>query len=262
MNWLEIITIEEIETGAFPLQEVLKDSLFYPSSGFDGGVVKDCNTAGIGSNIVSFIYCDYAIGYDAFIANQNNFLGYHPIASRNIQPKGLIPNGWNPKLPPQFDLDDYSRYRSSWNPFVTWTVYELDENRTLEHGRKRFSLLYIGGEGVATYQAIYWSNKTKPKALAIIRPGTGFGLNWTDFRDKNGPLAWVVKNKKIGMPELIYTDDKDFDWDHYTQLRVIENYDENATVRVFKLKNNDKPKHPFAPDPSKKVSPKGFKFFG
>ncbi len=37
---------------------------------------------------------------------------------------------------------------------------------------------------VATHQALFWTNRKSAKALAIIQPGAGFGLKWTDFRDK------------------------------------------------------------------------------
>lgn len=77
MNWLDNITQEQIETGVFPLKEVLKNSFYYPSCGFDGGIVKDCNTRGRDLNIVSFVYCDYATGKEAFSQEQNTFLGYH-----------------------------------------------------------------------------------------------------------------------------------------------------------------------------------------
>ena len=46
MNWLAELTREKIEKGPLPLKEPLKNSLYYPSAGFDGGVVKDCNTIG------------------------------------------------------------------------------------------------------------------------------------------------------------------------------------------------------------------------
>ena len=59
MSWLENITQEKIKKGNFPLREVLQNSFYYPSCGFDGGLIKDCNTVGRDSKIVSFVYRDY-----------------------------------------------------------------------------------------------------------------------------------------------------------------------------------------------------------
>lgn len=46
MNWRVYITQEEIKTGVFPLKDLLQNSFYYPSCGFDGSIVKDCNTIG------------------------------------------------------------------------------------------------------------------------------------------------------------------------------------------------------------------------
>lgn len=69
------------------------------------------------------------------------------------------------------------------------------------HGPVRFSLLFIGGEGVATYQALYWSNKTTAKAVAIIHPGTGSGFNWTNFLDGEKALGYTVTKNPYGQPD-------------------------------------------------------------
>ncbi len=108
-------------------------------------------------------------------------------------------------------------------------MYERKPAFDDRHGAKKFSLIYIGGEGVATYQALYWSNKKYPKALAIIQPGTGFGLNWTDFTKESKELAWVVLNNKYGVPEIILyggigTNYMDFSWSGYQYIRTINPY--------------------------------------
>ncbi len=242
MHTLNNITKEEIESGKLPLRDLLQNSLYYPSCGIDGGVIKDCNTLGRTFEINSFVYSDYTTGAEAFNTEQNTFLGYHILGSRSVKMHELIPNGWKKEYPPHINLDDYLRYKDRWKVFSIWTVYERDDNRGDEHGPKRFSLLYIGGEGVATYQALYWSNKTKPKALAIVQPGTGFGLNWTDFRSENGPLAWVVNNNPAGKPQIIYyggygNDYNDFNWEGYNEIRMIKPYYEDCSGEVRVLKN-------------------------
>jgi hypothetical protein len=240
MNWLKDLTPEKIKNQAFPLEAALQNSFFYPSSCFDGGVVKDCNKHGKDLAINSFIFCDYAVGQAAFLQNQASFIGYRVLANRNIAPTELIPNGWNPSLPPRFNKSNYMHYRSEWQQFMHWTVYEREESRTEDHGPERFSLLYLGGEGVATYQALYWSNRAKPKALAIIQPGTGFGLNWTDFKDKDAAFAWVVNQNPTGTPDLIYyggigSNYTNLDWNDYQECRTISSYysRNRGEVRIY-----------------------------
>ena len=241
MNWLETLSIAEIGNGKFPIQNVLDHSLYYPSCEFDGGVVKDCNTLGRDFGIVSFVYCDYAVGKHSFNRMQDTFVGYHVLHSRDITPSELTPNRWHPQVPPNFNRRAYEHWKNEWKPFCKWTVYERDNLRGPDHGPKRFSLLYIGGEGVATYQALYWSNQTAPKALAIIQPGTGFGLNWTDFREQGAPLNWVVCNNPAGQqPDILYyggigKNYAHFDWDGYQRFRIIhDNYGEGGEVGVWR----------------------------
>src|SRR5674476_982995 len=50
-------------------------------------------------------------------------------------------------------------------------VYERLEKFDDNFGPLKFSLLYIGGEGVATFQALYWAKKKTAKAVAIIQYG-------------------------------------------------------------------------------------------
>ncbi len=229
MSYLNNLSKEDFQSSKLPLTDLLENSLYYPASDVDGGVIKYCNTRFRNLNIVSFIYCDYATGEREFLREKDSFLGYKLWQSRSLQINELIPNGWRPKTPPNTRRREYEEYKSSWKPFARWMVYERDHDRSEDHGPKRFSLMFVGGEGVATYQALYWSNNRFPNALAIIQPGTGFGLNWTDFCNKNGHLAWVVNNNPAGKPKTIFfggigTDYSYFDWPGYQQTAIIKNY--------------------------------------
>jgi len=247
MNQFNDITKQQIEKGPFPLKQILANSLFYPASSFDGGVIKDCNKNSTSLHIYSFIYCDYAPGKEAFLNEQNSLKGYHVLGGRNVKLSELIPNGWEQKLPPDFNYNTYQKYKNNWKPFAYWTIYERDETKNEEHGPMRFSLLYIGGEAVATYQALYVSNKTKAKGLAIIQPGTGFGGNWTNFAQQDKALAWVIQDNPVGKPDIIYYGGMgayydDFGWEGYNEFRKIKPYYDNNSgeVRVLVKHGLDK----------------------
>ncbi len=77
-------------------------------------------------------------------------------------------------------------------PFANWYIFDRESKLGEAHGPQRFSLVYICADGVETYQALYWQNRIAPKVLTIIQPGTGFGGNYTDFRDPDGFFAWTV----------------------------------------------------------------------
>lgn len=67
------LTPDQITNDPVPIQELLKNSLYYPSAGFDGGVVKFFS-----KEVQSFIYCDYGFHEKEFLAEMdlsrfNNF---------------------------------------------------------------------------------------------------------------------------------------------------------------------------------------------
>ncbi|MCK9204528.1 MAG: hypothetical protein M0P58_08875 [Bacteroidales bacterium] len=229
---MEKLTKTDIVNGPFPLTNLLNNSLYYPACGFDGNIIRRYS-----KKIQSFIFCDYATGEDAFMCHLHDFPGYDVFGNRSLKQDELIPNGWQMQIPPHFNIEEYEKYKDILKkPFAHWAVYERLATFDDNHGPKRFSLIYIGGEGVATYQALYWSNKKTAKVLAIIQPGTGFGFNWTDFRSKEGPLAWVVLNNKYGTPDAIIYGGmsgypgqnegcyEDFTWEQYRKTETIMPY--------------------------------------
>jgi hypothetical protein len=198
-DWLANFDAEN-QSSPFPLEEILSDSLYYPSSGLDGDPVKY-----LSGNIHSFIYVDYGIGSDKLEAELNNpgFNGYQKILSRSITEKELTPKGWQPSPPSRHDgnPDRYRNYMKK--PFATWSVFQRDDGLGSKHGAERFSLLYLCADGVAAFQALYLSNQCFPLGIAIIQPGTGFGINWTDFTDPTKSLATTLFNNPAGQPKIL-----------------------------------------------------------
>jgi hypothetical protein len=203
-----------------PLNELLDNSFYYPSSHFDGGVIKYYS-----KEIQSFIYCDYGVGKNNLLNELDTFYGYNIVGSRPVKKEELIPSGWKMEIPPNIDMQRYYMHKNFIkSPFAYWAVYERKPEFDKNHGRKRFSLLYIGGEGVATYQALYWANKKSAKALAIIKPGHGFGGNWANFERQDGPLGWVVLNNKSGQPDIIFYLGDNLDWEGFKLIETISPY--------------------------------------
>lgn len=139
-TWLAEITPNKVNELAFPLENILKDSLYYPSSGIDGDPVKY-----LAGNIFSFIYVDYGYAEDdvtrAF--RSSGFRGYDVLSIRSVTEKELTPNGWQP-MPPGRGEGNPARYKD-WiqKPFCSWTVFQRQSDFSEEHGPARFSLLYF-----------------------------------------------------------------------------------------------------------------------
>ena len=236
-KWLADLTPATMENGRFPLQELLRDSLYYPASGFDVDPVEH-----LGGNIISFVYVDYAYTRERFRSELEDpeflGLGYDLLATRVVTERELAPHGWHPE-PPTPDDGDPSRYRD-WiqEPFCDWCIFQRQRDSPYSHGPDRFSLLYLCADGVAAFQALYVTNSVAPKAVAIIQPGTGFGGNWTDFTDPGKIFARSVLQNPGGRPEiLLYGGQGRREWyrkacwpDYQTNLCFLNRVDGNVGV--------------------------------
>ena len=199
-DWLVNIKPDKTLPPEFPLNEILNNSLYDPSSGLDGDPIKY-----LSGNIYSFIYIDYGIDSDELDSNLDNpgFKGYHLLLSRRISEQELTPNGWVAS-PPSREDGNPTQYRK-WikKPFANWSVFEREEGLDKEHGPEKFSLLFLCADGVSAFQALYLSNNCYPKAVAIIQPGTGFGMNWTDFGNPDKIFSKTVLTNPHGVPKYL-----------------------------------------------------------
>lgn len=182
----------------FSIQDVIKDSLYYPSCGIDGIPIQ-CFMG----NIFSFIYVDYGITESKFIkeiTKDNSIKGYNIIHKENIT-KYQLDNGeriyYAPKISDRIPLDGWIK-----EPYCYWIIFERDENYDDTHNPKRFSLLYLSSEAVSAYYVLYNRNNIAPKILCIIQDGSGFGGNWTSYKDRRQDLAQAVFLNK-NLPEYL-----------------------------------------------------------
>lgn len=225
--WLAAIG-DELPTP-LPLKDILVDSLYYPASGTDGDPV-----ACFAGRVHSFVYVDYGVSR----ANLEQtllaapFAGYHTLARRAVARGELAPLGWSPAISPtgaenaklQIFLNGHGIDPSA--AYCEWLVFERNANRSEEYGPHRFSMLFLLADGAASYQALYSRNRIAPAILAIIQPGTGFGLNYTDFTDPEALLHRVVFDATGIAPELLVTGhynreaapDTEACWPEYAEL--------------------------------------------
>jgi len=198
--WLLELTAYSIKYGPFPRLNILRNSLYYPSSGFDGDPIKY-----LAGNFSSFIYVDYSYTQEEFEAamNEQGFDGYDILAIRELKARQLRPPKWHPLALAEAEGDP-AQFRDPKNaPFYSWVVMQRKNDVPSSHGPWRFSLLYLCADGVETFQMLYEANKIAPKAVAVIDPGEAFGRNWTNFKKPNQIFARTVLHNPAGPPELL-----------------------------------------------------------
>jgi hypothetical protein len=218
-NWLQKIIDGEIPSE-FPLEGILRDSLFYAGSGLNGTPIKFLT-----GNVFSFVYVDINIPRECFLRDLewNPPLGHDLIYSREISTADLkvADNVSLPfKITPE-ESEKLSRLQSHAMPFGHWSIWRNRENGLA------FSLLFLGGEFCAVFHALYVQNKIAPRYLAIIQPGRNDGImGWDRFQDDSSHFHELVMNNPAGAPEFLVSGNS-WDWPNNPQPPYWSEYDKN-----------------------------------
>lgn len=196
--WLTKLSAGSMKNGSFPLDRILRGSLYYPASGFD-----DTPARHLSGSVRSFVYADYGRERDEFMRALAGpeFHGYEILAIREIDEAELAPHGWH--HPPDPFRDGEPNASDVKQPFFIWVVMEGPYDLLVNHDPRRLSLLYLCIDGVKAFQTLYVERGISPKAIAIIQPGESFGGNYTDFKDPERSLGRAVLGNPAGAPQFL-----------------------------------------------------------
>ena len=230
--WLSELDLSRAEHDPLPLHLILPNSLFYPGSGTDGDPVKY-----LSQSTNSFVYCDYAVSSTDWESELRRkcFRGYTLALRRRLSATEVASEGFSlpPLQPEDEDLSrrdvctggvDYLRFE--------WLIYERDRTSSPDCGPQRFSLLFLGVDGVAAFHTLFVQGcRVAPAVVTIIQAPMGFGNNWTNFERPSGPLARLVLGNPAGVPFALFYGGRDFGdkalrqrlsaapcWSHYSWL--------------------------------------------
>lgn len=222
-----------LESGQLPVEELLRDSVYYPACAFDGGIIRLFNTRLREEGVTSFVYCDFYADEEKLVEDvRKHMRGYHVLADRTVMESEFV-KGTRVDFPFDMSLNEcrkYERIMDGCVPFCHWFIFERDADFGPEHGPERFSLLYVCGESVATYIGLYNAYGVAPKALALVQCD-GFSGNWTHFRSADGPLRVVMAQNEGGMPKYVINggigsaDGYDnLGWSDYEEVDAVQPY--------------------------------------
>lgn len=206
-----------------PVSELLRGSVYYPASSMDGRPVKY-----LGGYCHSFVYVDCNVSRETLTGNLDTFKGYRLHHSRSVRRDELCFKQFQAILPDRYDGLPSSLHVSIV-PFAVWAIYDRLPGFDESHGPERFSLLFVGGEGVATFQSLYYSNECAPSVIVLIKCDAFTG-NWTAFYNPGGIFARSVVQNPFGKPSYLFCErGPPPPWPWYSSLRntvvSILNYD-------------------------------------
>ena len=185
----------------FNLKSFIENSVFYRASGIDYSYISIFLDKGISN----FLHVDYSVKKEEILKKFKTAFDaskYKLIRISEISKNQITPNGF--RLISNIPLNDHENDRLqrldfvrdnfkgvNFTPFalLVKVEYELEENDKVT----KFSILHIGGEACATFEASYFTNGVNPKAVVIIRPSEGFGDNWTLFTNSNFRLYKMLE---------------------------------------------------------------------
>ena len=206
---LSHLTPELIERGAVPMDELLKNSVYYPASRTDGRPIEYCNTIWRSLGVNSFVYCDFDVSESELMRDVSaspfggrGMSGYRVLAHRRLRPQEYIPAGWKLEMAGERYWDSFLGTQDGPKHYAHWVVFERKDTKGILHGPDRLSFLFVCGEGLATFQQLYCSRGIAPRMLCFIQCW-GFAGNWTDFTAVGAPFHRTLLKYRACIPEWL-----------------------------------------------------------
>ena len=170
----------------------------YPGAGTDGHPVRVFGSAHAAH---SFVYVDYHLSEEQLrqelASRAGGFRGYECLAVESVTEQQLCPEGWTQHYTPpvQVGAQSSSRGRGSTEPYALFVVLERSEDFTDEHGPARLALLYIGGDGHATFDALFCQESGPANPFAVLLQDHGFGGDYSSWGGA-GVMARLARRHK------------------------------------------------------------------
>lgn len=211
-EWLCALTAE----APFPREDFFASrTLYYPGSGTDGHPIAVFNQE---HAIHCAIYADYGLSLSAlkkeiYSAN-HGFRGYHIIIEHELTQQDLRPGHW------QLHVSKHE-VRGSWispdfKPYALFVVFQRDEGLGEQHGAERLAVIFLGADGIATYDALFCQRDSGPPPFILVLQDHGFGGNYTRF-GKGGLLHELAKRTGT-FPDHVFVAKYTDVWDDYEPL--------------------------------------------
>ncbi len=152
-------------------------TVYYPGYGNDGYPVKVCARAHAAH---AFVYVDYGVCEQTVKDRLQRkgdpaFRGYDVEHEEEVREIVLLPN--------ERTEEELSRAANciKVNPFRLYVVLKRDKDHDDTQGPERLAMLFVGGDGFVTYNALYChANGTPPPFLAMLQDH-GYGKNYDEF---------------------------------------------------------------------------------
>ena len=200
--------LREFQPGeSHPIAEFLKSRIvFYPGSEIDGHPVE---VFGASHSAHCFIYADYWLSEERLKSElrEHGFWGYD-ILDEIAFPENEIMEvvRWNRHFLSPDELQEAAKGTAQMReynhpaPYALLVILERQAKLGDDHGPERLAILFLGADGIATYEAIF-ANRNAQEPFGMLLHDHGFGGNYNCFGN-GGFLDKIIKRSGVS-PKFI-----------------------------------------------------------
>ncbi len=145
------------------------------------------------------------------------FSGYHTLASIPLSVDQLSPNGWVHHLA-QKNIENSLRFNNV-SPFALFVILERDHNLSEDHGARRLAILFLGADGIATYDALFCQQEIFCPFVVFLQDH-GFGGQYSPFG--GGGLLESLAYAQRAIPMWLIVAENTRSWRYFNRVPDID----------------------------------------
>lgn len=186
--------------------------VYYPGCGEDGHAVKAFGSAHAAH---AFVYADFGIRREVVTRelSQNPFAGYQTRSVLDLREADLRPRGWRSHATAEETRGAAKPGHAE--PFGVFAILERDPEHDQRHGPERLAFLYLGADGIATYDALFCQGDAPPP-YAVLLQDHGSGGNYDRFG--SGGLMARVAERRRSFPKWLLVAKNTQPWEGYERV--------------------------------------------
>ena len=200
-------------------------TIYYPGSGDDGQPVKFCALSHVAH---AFVYVDQEYRWDTLAKRladpEHGFSGYEPVHHEDVSQNQLRPGGWTRHVEPE-DVERSKSFRDFFaKPFARFAVLERQGDDE-DHGPRRIAILFICGDGFASFDALYCQENDVPPVpppfLIVIQDHKYVFPGGNYDRFDRGRLLERIACRTGVLPEFLLVANRSNPWSGYMDTGAV-----------------------------------------
>lgn len=164
----------------------------------------------------SFIHVDQGVDRDTLLERlDDREKGFHAYAiahQESVTEDVFWPGGWTRHVSEE-EARNCTRFRDGFVEPFGWFVSLDRKGGGEDHGPRRLAILFIGGDGFASYDALYCQGDGTPAPFLVVVQDHGFGGNYNRFGQ--GGLLELIAGRTDVRPNFLLVGENSGPWTGY-----------------------------------------------